>query len=222
MPRKKINKIGKAAVSVLFALCVGFFAVLPQTSAWFYDKFEDEKTFTFGILSVQQDYLGFDALDLPAATKVEDPGEIRFDEALHIVEIEAVNDGTLPARVYVTIEPDAANPYSLRYFYYEDGDEGATVIEKIRNFGLVTDNVPGATYDALNLYHIGDGVNNNYGRYIVVPPATTKTLKIAFWADYNEVGGALENNADVDVHAEYYVEFTLHAVQNTDGAFTRT
>ncbi|NLX94223.1 MAG: hypothetical protein GXZ02_10340 [Clostridiales bacterium] len=225
MLRKKTKKAFMAVVSVIFALSIGYFAVLPPTSAWFYqDLYDEDRQFIFGTLSLDQVYLGTADIDLPAATKLENEavfGETRFEEALHIVEVDATNDGTLPARVYLKVTAAAENPAGLHYYFYFDDDDGATVKEKIANHIAITDNAAD-TYTALDAYNIGSGYAGGQGRYIVVPPNTaTKILKIAFWADYNVVGSNLENTVNVTDHYTYNVNIELHAGQNSDGWFTR-
>ena len=222
MPRKRMKKVFTSVVSLLFALSIGWFAVLPPTSAWFYQNLHDEnEQFIFGILSLNQTYLGDADIDLPAAAKLEDSGDIRFDEALEIVTVDAVNNGTLPARVYLTVTANSGNLTGLHYFFYFDDDTGATVKDKIAGKMTITDGNAASTYAALDAYNTGSGYAGGQGRYIVVPPGTTKVLKIAFWADYNTVGAPLENTGNVTVYNTYDVHMVLTAGQNTDGWFTR-
>ncbi len=222
MLRKKAKNISAMAVTVLFVLSIGYFAVLPPTSAWFYQKYDGvEHTFIFGTLDVNQDFDVPVTLDLPAATKLEDPGETLFDESLHIETITAQNTGSFPARVYLKIAAKTGNLNGFHYFFYydKDAEAGDTVKDIIAGKITISDN--NATYTALNLYNVGNGVNNNYGRFIVIQPHTTETLKIAFWTDYTVVGDSLKITDNVTVHYNYDVNITLSAGQNTDGWFTR-
>lgn len=229
MPRKKMKKVFTSVISLLFALSIGYFAVLPPTSAWFYQNLHDEnEQFIFGILSLNQTYLGTANIDLPAATKLENEavfGETRFDEALQIVTVDALNNGTLPARVYLTVTANSGSLDGLHYFFYFDDDTGATVKDKIAEKITITSSAA-TTYAALDAYNTGSGYAGGQGRYIVVPPdpVTPKILKIAFWADHNVVGDVLKNNTDsgtVNVFNTYDVNIVLSAGQNTDGWFTR-
>ena len=111
----------------------------------------------------------------------------------------------------------------LHYFFYEDLDTGDTVKQKIAAKSIITENDKTATYLALKAYNLGDGITGgNPGRYIVVQPSTTKVLKVAFWVDYDAVSSTLNNTSSVTQLSYSNISITLHAVQNTDGAFTRT
>lgn len=225
MPHNKIKKIFTVLISVLFALSIGYFAVLPQTSAWFYQNLQDEtEEFVFGTLEVNQTFIVPASLDIPAATKLENEavfGETLFDEALQIETITAENIGTLPARVYLTITANSGSLSGLRYFFCDADDAGSTFKDKIANKITITANAAN-TYTALDTYNIGDGVpGGDEGRYIVVQPEEAKIIKIAFWADYDVVGDDLVDTNNVMVHYAYNVKITLNAVQDSDGAFTR-
>ncbi len=222
MKNKKAKKALTVAMTALLVLCVGYFAALPPTSAWFYQRHEGtEKTFIFGRLELGEDFTAEETIDLPAATKLEDPGEILFDDVLHIVEVECQNTGSLPARVYTTVNGNTALPNGLRFFFYEDGDTGAALKDKVAGKSVITENDAAATYAALDNYNKGAG-GNDAGRYILVMPGETKIARIAFWADYNVVGSTLENTSNVSEHYTYGpFEIIMHAVQHTDGAFTR-
>lgn len=251
MPRNKNKKIFTASVSLIFALCIAYFAVLPPTSAWFYVNLaEDNKTFIFGTFGFDLPIEYFDpqTLDLPAATKLEDPAEaIAFDEAMHIETISATNNGTLPARVYLTVSGSRGTPESLHYFLYNDSDYNAAALaatasrsgettslmdvirtRKNKHTGLdaniVTDYDPTSTYAALNAFNIGDGIAgvSDEGNYVVVPPNTTQNIYIAFWVDYNVAGSTLENTTNVNTHYVYNnIEIKLSAGQDSDGWFIR-
>lgn len=249
MPRNKSKKIFTAAVSLLFALCVAYFAVLPPTSAWFYVELADEnKTYIFGTLDLDYDeppeYFSLQEIDLPAATKLEDPAEVTaFDEALYIETISGVNDGTLPVRVYCTVTGDRGTPdLSLRYFFFTESDydqaaadvtpgDNTSVMDIIRSrknkftgqdANIITNGSAAATYNKLEAFNTGDGVTgvSDEGNYVVIPPKTTQNIYIAFWADYNVVGAALENTNNVTVHKTYSgIQIRLSAGQDSDGWF---
>ena len=89
MMHKRTKNIFTLMIAALFVLSVGYFAVLPPTSAWFYDDREYQKSFIFGTLSLNPVFLYDETIDLTAATKLEDPQEILFDEAIHIVTLSA-------------------------------------------------------------------------------------------------------------------------------------
>ena len=220
---KKTKKIFTVAISLLFVLSIGYFAVLPPTSAWFYQSLltDNNRIFVFGTLSGSQTFTGEDDLVLPAATKLESSGgETLFDDVLHIVSITAVNNNssTIPARVYLTVSPTSGNLDGLRYFFYSADEKVTTVKDLIANKDIIK-NSANDTLTALNNYNNGDGTIGNEGRYVLIQSGETKILKIAFWADYNVVGSTL-NVAGI-AQINYNVNITLSAVQDTDGAFTR-
>ncbi len=248
MRKTKVKKIFTGAMSLLFALCLTYFAVLPPTSAWFYVRLiEDEKTFIFGTLTFDTPVEYFDAktIDLPAATKLEDPDEaIAFDRALYIEEISATNDGSLPARVYLTVTRTGGIPAEFHYFFFDESAYDAaaqavrpgkptSVMDIIRtrknqytgqDANIITDGNAAATYTALNSYNLGDGVSGigDEGNYVIVPPNSTRKIYIAFWADYNVTGATLETTT-IDEHYTYdNIVLTLKAGQDTPGWFDRT
>jgi len=220
---KRTKKIFTAAITLLFVLSIGYFAVLPPTSAWFYQKYDGvEKTFIFGTLSVDNTYTANATIELQAATKLEDPNETLFNDVIQVETVVAHNTGNLPARVYLTVNNNVALPGGLNYFFFEDTDTGTTVRDKIAGKNIITSGNAFATYTALNLFNVGNGVNNNYGRYILVQPGATKTLSIAFWVDYNAAKLlGLENTSNVTEYTNDSFQIKLNAVQDTDGAFTR-
>jgi hypothetical protein len=248
MPRNRNRRIFSAAVSLLFALSVAYFAVLPPTSAWFYvNLYDGNKSFIFGTLdfTVPTDYIDPQTIDLPAATKLEDPAEVAaFDEALYVETVSATNDGTLPARVYLTVTGNMGTPVSLHYFLYTVSDYDAaaaaaspnaatSVMDIIRtrsnkytglDANIITNGNAAATFTALDAYNIGDGVAgvSDEGNYVIIPPKTTQNIYIAFWADYNATGTALEDTDNVAMHYVYdNIEIKLSAGQNSDGWFIR-
>ena len=245
MPQKKLKKIITAATALVFALCISYFAVLPPTAAWFYVSFyEGDNKFIIGTLELEPDnYVAQADVIIPAATKLEDPGEVEFDRALHIETIEAENTGSLPARVYVKVTMPA-NTDELHYFMYSDADYDAaaaavhpdrapSVMDIIRtrkgkysglDANIITDNDPAATYEALDIYNHGlPGVDADQGNYVVVPPGAKMKIYVAFWADYNVVGQDLEDTNDVKDYYEYNgVELVFSAGLDSDGWFTRT
>ncbi len=247
MPQNKYKKLFTASVSMIFALCIAYFAILPPTSAWFYvNLYDDGKTFTFGTIDFEVPAVYFDpqTLDLPAATKLEDPAEaIAFDEAIHIEKISATNDGTLPARVYLTVTGSRGTPVSLRYFFYIGSDydaaaaavrpdEATSLMDVIRtrknkytglDANIITDNNLTATYAALETFNTGIGAlaANDEGNYVVIPPKTPQDIYIAFWVDYNEAGDTLIDTNDVKIYETYNIQIKLSAGQDSDGWFTR-
>ncbi len=248
MLRNKNKKIFTASVSLIFALCIAYFAVLPPTSAWFYvNLYGDDigKSFTFGTFDFGAVYIDPLTLDLPAATKLEDPEEVAaFDKALHLETISATNDGSLPARVYLTVTGNRGTPdVSLRYFLFTESDydtdaanaspnDNTSVMDIIRTrknkytgapANIIENDDPVLTYEALEAFNIGDGIvglSADEGNYVVIPPKTTQDISIAFWVDFNVAGGALEDTTDVNVHYVYNdIEIKLSAGQDTDGWF---
>jgi len=229
--KKKTVRSLRCAAAFLFVACFVYIAALPATSAWFYVQYDGvKKDFIFGDLDVVQTYTSTETIELYAATKLEDTGEYLFDDVLQIVQIDAANEGTLPARVYFSIDEGTGNPAGLRYYFFEDGDaenemlQAGPVKRKISAQNLIIPGNNAATNAALALYNFGTGTGNIQGRYISIAPGVTKTLKIAFWADYNAVGlpSTLEDTDNVAAHYVYNaVKITLHAAQDTDGAFVR-
>lgn len=230
MKKKNVRSL-RCAAAFLFVACFVYIAALPATSAWFYVQYDGvKKDFIFGDLDVVQTYTSTETIELYAATKLEDTGEYLFDDVLQIVQIDAANEGTLPARVYFSIDEGTGNPAGLRYYFFEDGDaenemlQAGPVKRKISAQNLIIPGNNAATNAALALYNFGTGTGNSQGRYISIAPGVTKTLKIAFWADYNAVGlpSTLEDTDNVAAHYVYNaVKITLHAAQDTDGAFVR-
>ncbi len=129
---------------------------------------------------VPVEYFDPQTIELPAATKLEDPGEaVAFNEALHIETISATNDGTLPARVYLTVTGDRGTPVSLHWFMFVDSDYDASadqvnpdrepslmdVIRTRKNkftgfdADIITDFDAPATYTSLLAFNIGDGIS---------------------------------------------------------------
>lgn len=251
MPRSRIKKIWTTTVSLIFALSIAYFAVLPPTSAWFYvNLYDQSKSFIFGDLTfdLPVDYIDPQTLDLPAATKLEDPDEVTaFDKALQIETISATNDGSLPARVYLTVTGNRGTPVSLRYFLFTESDydtdaaavssnENTSVMDIIRtrknkytglDANIITNGydaaAAAATYAKLETFNTGDGVPNDEGNYVIIPPESTRNVYIAFWVDYNVAGATLEDVTNIDVHYSYSdIGITLSAGQDTDGWFSRT
>lgn len=231
MMHKKTKHILTVAVAALFVLSVGYFAVLPPTSAYFYQKKEDTKTFVFGTLNVDQTYTSTDIV-LPAATKLEDPTETHFNDVADVFSISAENKGTFPARVYATVNNNEDLSNGLHYFFYEEADKSdinTPVKDVIKNMkfkmngvdnSIISNDDNAGTYSALKDYNVGTG-GKDAGRYVIVKPGETKILHIAFWVDYNAIQAGLDNTDNVTEYVQDDIPIKLSAVQNTDGAFTR-
>lgn len=248
MPRRRTKKAFMSLVSLLFALSIGYFAVLPPTSAWFYQQLYnvDNKEFIFGTwdFSLPVTYFADQDIHLPAATKLEDPNEIAFDEAMHIETISATNNSTLPARIYLTVTGNRGTPdESLYYFLFTDSDYDnaaaaanpenvtTTLMDIIRSrknkytdllANIITNYDYINTYINLNRFNIGDGISGlsaDEGNYVVIPPEETTNIYIAFWVDYNVVGADLEDTNNVSEYYTYDITIQLSAGQNTDGWF---
>ena len=238
--QKKSKGILAAAITVLFTLSVSYFAMLSPTTAWFYQSHEDRKDFVFGEFDValpEESIIISQTVRLRAATRFADAGEVLFDEVLHVVEARAINNGNVPARVYVTVKNEVEgtsyeNP-GLRYFFCGE-EEGTPAPQAVKSAldsyltgnGLVmldySQQAPNSTYEAQAVALLEDYQKEGY---ILVEPQTTQIIKVAFWVEYGEDGMEqfLQNNVLSD--KSYGVSVTLTATQDTDGAFdtnTRT
>lgn len=199
-------------VCVMFTLTVSYFAVLSPTTAWFYTQSNKGYTFIFGDVD----------LDLPtsetvpvtirlkAATRCADFGEENFDAALYVAEVSAMNTGTAAARVWINPSlPDGKTKDGLYFFAtaHKSGEQDIPTIKEELEDMLLDKGVSPVDYnnsgyvayesDVLTRV-MGDYMDNN--AYVIVPPQSETTIRIAFWVEYNatinakNVGTEFESN----------------------------
>lgn len=197
----KIKKILTPLMALVLVLCIGYFSGLSKTSAWFYDSgtISSGDSFVFGNLSVNTKFVINHSVALDAATKLNDNGEKFFDRTLNFDDVSVTNSGNVPARVYISIDvTNGAKGY--RWFAYtEDMLVNGSVKETIKK------NVPTLTEEALNKY--------NAEKYILLAPGETKIIKIASWAEYDEVSTEILNGNSATFATRIY----MTATQNRDG-----
>lgn len=208
----RIKKISASVMAFALVLCVGYFAVMSPTLAWFYDSgvIDSGDSFTFGSVSVDTKFTTKDAITFDAATKFSDPDEIMFDEVIKINEINVVNSGTVQARIYANVVNNGPAK-GLHWFVYTDDMLVDGSVKK-----TIASVLPQLTDSALNEYNIGS--NGNGGHYILIQPGETTTVKIATWIEYDDVKDILKNGT---VLTGYDTEITLIASQDVDGAVQR-
>lgn len=206
----KVKKVSATIMAFVLVLCVGYFSVMSPTSAWFYDNgvIDSGDSFIFGDLSVNTSFNIKDSVVFDGATKFADTAEILFDEVINIDEVNVVNSGTVPARIYVNVE-NKGTSRGLHWFAFTDDMLVDGSVKK-----TIQSVLPELTDAALNEYN--RGANGNDGHYILCFPGEIVTLKIATWVEYDAVKKSLENGLVLD---GYNVEITLTATQDKDGAF---
>lgn len=207
----KFKRISALVMALTLVLCVGYFSVMSPTSAWFYDSgvIDSGNSFVFGDVSVDTDYSLKETIEFDAATKLDDPEELLFDEVINIDEINVTNSGTVPARVYANVENKSSSK-GLRWFYFTDDMllEGSVkkTIEAV---------LPNLTDRALDEYNVG--ADGSSGHYILLQPGETTQVKLATWIDYDDVASYINAGQTLS----YDVEITLIASQNVDAAIER-
>lgn len=207
----KLKRISALVMALTLVLCVGYFSVMSPTSAWFYDSgvIDSGNSFVFGDVSVNTDYSLKETINFDAATKLDDPDEILFDEVINVDEVSVTNSGTVPARVYANVENKSASK-GLRWFYFTDDMLLESGVKKTIEAVL-----PNLTDKALDEYNVG--ADGNSGHYILLQPGETTQVKLAMWIDYDDVASSINAGQTLD----YDVEITLIASQNVDAAIER-
>lgn len=208
----KMKKISASVMAFVLVACIGYFSVMSPTSAWFYDSgvIDSGDSFIFGDLSVNTKFNLKNKVIFDAATKFADPSETLFDEVISVDEINVVNTGTVPARIYVDVENNGASK-GLRWFAYTDDMLVESSVKKTLQSVL-----PELTDKALSEYV--KGTNGEGGHYILCYPGETVCVKLAMWVEYDFVKDTLAKGLTLD---DYDVEITLTATQNTDGAYQK-
>ena len=135
--QKKSKTILTAALTALFVLSVGYFALLAPTTAWYYQKEDRSYDFTFGDFDMEVDWAEqpIQNVTFRGATRFADKGEKLFDQMLHIIKVNATNEGESNGSVRVTVLQNGAelpidNADGLRWFVYEPA-ANTTVKSKI-------------------------------------------------------------------------------------------
>lgn len=207
----KLKRISALVMALTLVLCVGYFSVMSPTSAWFYDSgvIDSGNSFVFGDVSVNTDYSIKETINFDAATKLDDPEELLFDEVINVDEVSVTNSGTVPARVYANVENKSASK-GLRWFYFTDDMLLESGVKKTIEAVL-----PNLTDKALDEYNVG--ADGNSGHYILLQPGETTQVKLAMWIDYDDVASSINAGQTLD----YDVEITLIASQNVDAAIER-
>ena len=105
--KKKMRSVFVTLAAVMLVLSVSYFALLAPTTAWFYQDRVDTHEFTFGDFDVNQTPQSLniiaERIAFPGATRFADTGEILFDEAAHVIEVNVENSGDLPAKLMVDV-----------------------------------------------------------------------------------------------------------------------
>ena len=207
----KLKRISALVMALTLVLCVGYFSVMSPTSAWFYDSgvIDSGNSFVFGDVSVNTDYSIKETINFDAATKLDDPEELLFDEVINVDEVSVTNSGTVPARVYANVENKSASK-GLRWFYFTDDMLLESGVKRTIEAVL-----PNLTDKALDEYNVG--ADGNSGHYILLQPGETTQVKLAMWIDYDDVASSINAGQTLD----YDVEITLIASQNVDAAIER-
>lgn len=198
----KTKRVFASVMAIMLVISVGYFSMMSQTSAWFYDSgvIDSGDRFFFADLSVDTAFVVESNITFDAATKLADENETLFDEALHIDTIKVTNSGNISAKVTVEIKEEI-DAKGLRWFAYADGvPSGSTVKEMIKSSLLSLDKA------ALDAY--------NASQYFVLAPNETRDIKIARWVEYDDVSEALSAGKTLD---NYIAEITLTASHYTEG-----
>ncbi len=197
----KLKRILTPVMALVLVLCVGYFSGMSKTSAWFYDSgvINSGDSFVFGNLSVDTKFVISHSVLFDAATKLADEDEKLFDKAVNYDDIKITNSGTIPARVYLSVDvTNGASGY--RWFMYTDD---MLVNGSVRD--TIKANLSALTKAELDKY--------NSSKYILLAPGETKIVKIASWVEYDEVSAKLENGGSLTIATRIY----MTATQNTDG-----
>lgn len=196
----KARRIMTPIMAFVLVLCIGYFSGMSKTSAWFYESgvIDSGDSFVFGNLSVNTKFVINHNVLFDATTKLADEGEILFDKSVNTDDINVTNSGTIPARVYISVDVTDGNGY--RWFLYTDD---MLVNNSIRD--TIKANVSELTKAGLDKY--------NSEKYILLAPGETKVVKLANWIEYDDVSSALKQGDSVRVATRIY----MTATQDKDG-----
>lgn len=196
----KARRIMTPIMAFVLVLCIGYFSGMSKTSAWFYESgvIDSGDSFVFGNLSVNTKFVINHNVLFDATTKLADEGEILFDKSVNTDDINVTNSGTIPARVYISVDVTEGNGY--RWFLYTND---MLVNNSIRD--TIKANVSELTKAGLDKY--------NSEKYILLAPGETKVVKLANWIEYDDVSSALKQGDSVRVATRIY----MTATQDKDG-----
>lgn len=205
----KIKKIYVSVMVLMLALCVTYFSVMAQTSAWYYESgvIDSGDAFVFGDMSVNTNFTVKNKVVFDAPTKLADDDEIMFDDVINIDSVRVKNTGTVPARVYVDFDGSSL----IKWFVYTDD---MLIDNSVKQ--TIKDNLNELTDKGLKNYNIG--ADGNSGKYVLVQPNESVDVKIATWIEYDEVEDMMKNSTEEN---SFDTEITLIATQNVDGAVSR-
>ncbi len=226
-------------ISVMFTLSISYFAVLSPTTAWFYTQKENEYSFIFGDvnLDLPVNETISEVVRLKAATRCADFGEVNFDAAVYVVEVEAINTGTAAARVYINPTLPSGKTKDGLYFFataHKSTEEDLPTIKSELESYLTSKGVTGMSfgdngYQAYEdaLFAQGGAVEDYQSNgYVVVSPKSTTTIRIAFWVEYNatvnssNIGTSFENTSTITEFSNFGINIKLTATQDSTDSLT--
>ncbi len=204
-------------MALALVMCAGYFSMMSSTTAWFYQAQSvsgANNKFVFADFDIDGDYSFDRVMVFDGATAYEDKDETMFDSVVKTIDVDVVNDGGLPARIYATVE-NKTDAKGLKYFYYTDDMLVDGSIKKTI-YSALDNNV---NDKALHDYNVGE--DGNSGHYIMINPGEKKTVKVALWLEYDE---CVAESAFADYvwnTVDYNIDITMTATQDADGAMER-
>ena len=198
----KTKRILASVMAVMLVLSVGYFSMMSQTSAWFYDSgvIDSGDRFFFAELSVDTAFVLESDITFNAATKLADENETLFDEAIHIDTVKLTNSGNISAKVTAEIKPET-EAKGLRWFVYtEDMLVNGSVKETIKT-----------TLSSLDKNTL-EAYNNS--QFFILAANETKTVKVASGVEYDDVSEQLSAGKTLD---NYSAKITFTASHYTEG-----
>ncbi len=231
--QKKSKTILTAVLTALFVLSVGYFALLAPTTAWYYQKEDDTYSFEFGDFdmtnALQSGEQQMADITFRGATRFADAGETLFDEMLHIIKVDATNNGDSNGSVRITVkrenedhelvEMPLDNEDGLRWFVYEP-EANKTVKDKIDamlkawnpdwpiDYNTLTSEIDGSG-DAFTDYNQENGeAETEYEKYNAGDSAGgIYSGAINALIDYNKRGVTVPANSTKEVYVAFWVEY---------------
>lgn len=193
----KTKRILASAMALMLVFCVGYYSMMSQTSAWFYDSgtYDSGDSFVFGDVSVNTKFIINNTVVFDMPTKLADESEMLFDEALNIDEINVTNAGTVPIKLSVEVENEGVSLEGLRWFVYTD--------DMLVN-GSVRETIK-ANVATLNKQELDE---YNSSKTVTLAQNQEGVIKIATWVEYDEVAKAIQNNGSVQYNTRLYLAGT--------------
>lgn len=193
----KTKRILASAMALMLVFCVGYYSMMSQTSAWFYDSgtYDSGDSFIFGDVSVNTKFIINNTVVFDMPTKLADESEMLFDEALNIDEINVTNAGTVPIKLSVEVENEGVSLEGLRWFVYTD--------DMLVN-GSVRETIK-ANVATLNKQELDE---YNSSKTVTLAQNQEGVIKIATWVEYDEVAKAIQNNGSVQYNTRLYLAGT--------------